>query len=89
MCFISSAIRMPAALAAAVLFSALLGACVPQKPLTPEQQATQQDQQECSAQATSMTDPPYSSSNPYWGSYFEMCMMQRGYTWEQLRKLWY
>lgn len=76
-------------LGGAALFSALLAACAPQKPLTFEQQAVQDDKQECSAQATSITNPPYSSDNPNWASYFEMCMMQRGYTWEQLRKMWY
>ena len=67
----------------------LLSACGPQKPLTPEQQAAQLDKEECAANASSMTDAPHSSDNPFWDSYFTMCMSQRGYTWDQLKKMWY
>lgn len=67
-----------------------LTACAPQKPLTYEQQALQEAQQECSNAATSMNDGPYNSSNPLWNSYFEMCMRTRfNVTNAQLKTLWY
>ena len=74
-----------------VLALALLaGACAPQKPLTPEQQLLQEAKNDCSAAATSMNDAPYNSSNPFWNSYFVMCMNTKyGVTDAQLKTLWY
>ena len=69
-------------------FLTLLGACTPQI-MPPVSPAEQSDINACKASASSINDPPYSSDNPLWGSYFEMCMQQRGYTAEQLRQIWY
>lgn len=73
-----------------ILTVTALTACAPQKPLTYEQQALQEAQQECSSAATSMNDGPHNSNNPLWKSYFEMCMRTKfDVTNAQLKTLWY
>ena len=56
-------------------FAFMAGGCAPQKPLTPEQQAMQEAQAQCTASANDIAGSPYDSTNPSWGAYFQMCMM--------------
>lgn len=75
-----------------VLATALvLCACVRQSPqkLSPEQQTLQASVQQCSTNATNMNDGPSNSSNPFWNSYFEMCMSSQGYKRADYKHLWY
>lgn len=71
------------------LFCALCAACGPPRPLTFEEQQIYMAKQQCSQAATDMNPEWPSSSNPYWDSYFVMCMNQFGITDQALRHMWY
>ncbi len=72
----------------ALLTAAALCACAPhQRTLTPEEMLLQQDQEDCIKQTTSMIYPTTTSS--FGSGYFEMCMLVKGYTPEQIKALWY
>lgn len=74
----------------ALLTAGLLCACAPhqQQPLTPEETTLRQDQKDCINQATSMIYPT-TTTNPFGEGYFEMCMLVKGHSQEQIRALWY
>lgn len=73
----------------ALLTVTLLCACAPhQRTLTPEEMMLQQDQEDCIKQATSMIYPT-TTTTPFGSGYFEMCMLVKGHTPEQIKALWY
>lgn len=86
---ILSSLRLPL-LGAALLSVSLLGACASyeHRTLTPEEVVLQQDQEDCIKRATSMTYPT-TTTNPFGEGYFEMCMLEKGHTPEQISTLWY
>ena len=59
-------------------------------PLTFEEQQALAAKQQCSEEASAMnSEGPHNSSNPFWSSYFEMCMHRLGVTDAELKKMWY
>lgn len=61
----------------------------PPRPLTFEEQQLYMAKQQCAQAATDMNPEWPSSSNPFWNSYFVMCMHQFGISNEALSKMWY
>ncbi len=60
------------------------------RPLTFEEQQAQAAKAQCSEEATAMnSEGLHNSSNPFWASYFEMCMHRLGVTDAELKKMWY
>ncbi len=73
------------------LFSLLAGCAVQEKGMMSYEESRLRDaKKDCIEDANSIVDPPHSSDNVYWDSYFTMCMQTRyGYTSEQIRKMRY
>ncbi|MEG1609880.1 MAG: hypothetical protein RR014_03325 [Bilophila sp.] len=68
----------------------LLGGCATQQQ-TPQEEAFQAAQNQCTTQTNSMVN---GSRNAWgggleWSNYFEWCMGNQGYTKEQLKTIWY
>lgn len=76
---------------AVIFLISILAACAlqPPRPLTFEEQQMYMAKQQCEQAATSMNPSWPSSSNPYWDSYFVMCMHQFGISDKALSRLWY
>lgn len=69
-----------------------LAGCAPRyhAPPTFEEQQAQAAKAQCSEEATAMnSEGVHNSSNPFWASYFEMCMHRLGVTDAELKKMWY
>jgi len=67
-------------------------ACTPKRPSPPTfaQEELNRAKSQCQQEASDMVDSgPQDSSNPLWGSYFEMCMHRLGVTDAELKKMWY
>lgn len=76
-----------ASLAAVVL---LAGCATNTTPLTPQEEAFEADRHACTQSANSMVGPEGNwNQDLQWSSYFEWCMENKGYTKEQLKKIWY
>lgn len=68
----------------------LLAGCAANTPLTPQEEAFQTDRQSCTQSANSMIGPEGNwNQDMQWSSYFEWCMENKGYTKDQLKKIWY
>ncbi len=70
----------------------LLGGCATNsKVLTPEEQAFKSAQQTCTAQTDAMIGGSRYAwgESAQWDNYFVWCMEGKGYTKEQLKKIWY
>lgn len=74
---------------AIITLLALICACKPPRPLTFEEQQVYMAKQQCSQEATNMNPEWPSSSNPYWDSYFTMCMNSMGISDATLEHMWY
>lgn len=73
----------------AISLFALLFACAPKKPLTFEEQQMLTASEQCKQEATDMNPENPWGDNPFWSSYYEMCMNRFGYTSKQISRLWY
>lgn len=76
-------------LAIAAMF--ILSSCTPkqQQPQTIEEYNLTTSVEECKTSASDMNDGTHNSDNPFWNSYFEMCMSSKGYTRAAYKHLWY
>ena len=84
--------RASVSLLAAVALALLLCGCAgkPGRPLTIEELQLRDARQQCIQAANEMYRPgDQYTGNPYWSSYFEMCMRNLGVTSAQLKTLWY
>lgn len=72
-----------------ILFVMIVSGCTPPRPLTFEEQEAMMAKQQCEQAATDMNPEWPSASNPYWNSYFVMCMHQFGISNAALRRMWY
>lgn len=82
--------RIKLSLLLVICFLSGLGvSCAPPRPLTFEEQQVYMAKQQCAQSATDMNPEWPSSSNPFWSSYFVMCMHQFGISDETLKHMWY
>lgn len=74
-----------------VLFvaAAIMAGCGKPGPMSFEEQQIYMAKQQCAQEATNMAPGWPSSSNPYWNSYFVMCMNSLGITDQELNQIWY
>ena len=81
---------VPALLVALSIGLLALSGCAT-KPMTPQQQAFKSAQSECTNLADSMIGPEsYGGGDSIiWNSYFVTCMEGKGYTKDDLNKIWY
>lgn len=77
------------AVLAALVLAGLLAACAPPRPMTFEEQQAWMAKQQCIQEANDMNDPPWNSGNPFWASYFVMCMNRFGIPDSVLDRMWY
>lgn len=67
----------------------LLSACGQPRPMTFEEQQLYMARQQCEQEATDFNPENPWGANPFWSSYFVMCMHNMGFTNEELNRLWY
>lgn len=75
----------------AIVAMFVLSSCTPkqQQPKTIEEYTFNESFEQCKTNASDMNDGPHNSNNPFWNSYFEMCMSSKGYTRADYKHLWY
>lgn len=73
----------------AALSSLILCACVKPRPLTFQEQQLYMIKQQCIQEANNMNPDFPGPDNPYWSSYFVMCMNSMGVSDAALNRMWW